>query len=399
MRLIRFIALAAVVTLAGFTLPTRPVVAADPFEIYAMLPLTGPVAFFGQEEAKGIAMVESAANKQGGINGRPVKFVIRDNQSNTQTAVSLMGQIMTTNPAIVLEGGSLPTCMAAASLIKDKGPVLFCTSASIPQTPGSFVFAAAPSTVDQVEVGMNYLRLRGFKKVATITATDALGQDFDSHLDGVMANPDLQGVTIVAREHFNPTDISINAQMEHIKSSGAQAIFSYITGTPMGTVLRSLRDAAPNMPIILVAADLSYALMESWANIMPNDVEIMAFPAYAPDAIPTRNPVRRSVDAMYEAMKAAGLPRLEIGAVVQWNQATMAVNALRKLGTNATGVQMREYFSNITGYPGVLGMLNYREVPQTGALKGWSLVVRWDAASKTFIPISKPGGRPISLKK
>src|SRR5258708_39310129 len=93
----------AVVAAAALALVIGPVGAADPFEINILLPLTGPAAFFGTEEAKGLAMVESSVNKTGGINGRPVKFVIKDNQSNPQTAVTLMGQILATNPGIVLE--------------------------------------------------------------------------------------------------------------------------------------------------------------------------------------------------------------------------------------------------------------------------------------------------------
>lgn len=246
-----------------------------------------------------------------------------------------------------------------------------------------------------MEVGINNFRLRGFTKFATITGTDAVGQDFDRHLDGVIASPQFRGMTVVAREHFNPTDLSVNAQIVNIKNAGAQAIFSYTNGTPMGTVFRAVREVAPTIPILACSCDLSYVLMERFADVLPNEVDLLAFPAFAPDAVPKGHGVRRAVDAMYDAMRAAGHPRLEIGAVVQWNQANFAVQALRKLGTNATGPQLREYFNTVTAYPGVLGILNYRDIPQTGAMKGWVLIVRYDAASGKFVPISKPGGEPL----
>ena len=125
--------------------------------------------------------------------------------------------------------------------------MLFCASASIPQTPGSYVFAASPSTVDQMAIGINNFRLRGFTKIATITGTDAVGQDFDRHVDAIMALPTSRGVTVVTREHFNPTDLSVNAQVVNIKNAGAQAIFSYTNGTPMGTVFRAVKEVAPNI--------------------------------------------------------------------------------------------------------------------------------------------------------
>ena len=42
-----------------------------------------------------------------------------------------------------------------------------------------------------------------------------------------------------------------------------------------------------------------------------------------------------------------------------------------------------------------MGMLNYRDVPQTGATRGWVTIVRWDGANGKFVPISKPGGEPL----
>jgi branched-chain amino acid transport system substrate-binding protein len=246
-----------------------------------------------------------------------------------------------------------------------------------------------------MEVGINNFRLRGFTKIATITATEAVGQDFDRHLDAVMALPAGKGMTVVAREHFNFTDLSVNAQMERIKAAGAQAVFSYTNGAPMGTVFRALKEVAPNIPILACACDLSYVLMDRFADVLPNEVNVLAFPAYAPDTMPRSNPVRRSVDAMYDALKTAGLKNPEIGTVVQWNQANLAVSALRKLGTNATAQQVRDYFNSLTAYPGVLGLLIYKDVPQTGAVKGWVLIVRWDPAAHQFVPISKPGGEPL----
>ena len=48
-------------------------------------------------------------------------------------------------------------------------------------------------------------------------------------------------MTVVAREHFNLTDISVAAQMANIKSSGAQALIAWSTGTPVATIEPSRR--------------------------------------------------------------------------------------------------------------------------------------------------------------
>ena len=82
-----------VAILFGGTLPVAGG-AADPFEINAILPLTGPASFLGKEEAQTLGAIESSVNKTGGVRGRQIKFVVQDDQSNPQIAVQLMNAVM-----------------------------------------------------------------------------------------------------------------------------------------------------------------------------------------------------------------------------------------------------------------------------------------------------------------
>ena len=40
-------------------------------------------------------------------------------------------------------------------------------------------------------------------------------------------------------------------------------------------------------------------------------------------------------------------------------------------------------------------MLNYRDVPQTGATRGWVTIVRWDGRAARISTDLKPGGEPL----
>ena len=61
----------------------------SPYEINVILALTGAAAFIGTAEQKSLQLLEASTNKAGGIKGRPVKFVIVDDQSNPQVTVQL----------------------------------------------------------------------------------------------------------------------------------------------------------------------------------------------------------------------------------------------------------------------------------------------------------------------
>src|SRR3974377_724524 len=56
--------------------------AGDPIEIPVILPLTGQASVVGKRQQTTLAPGGDQVNKSGGVGGRPVKFVVQDDQSN-----------------------------------------------------------------------------------------------------------------------------------------------------------------------------------------------------------------------------------------------------------------------------------------------------------------------------
>ncbi|HXP92954.1 MAG TPA: ABC transporter substrate-binding protein [Candidatus Binatia bacterium] len=367
--------------------------AADPpYEVYALMALTGTNAFFGNEEAKGFQMAESYINAHGGINGRPIHFIIQDDQSNPQVAVQLMNGALAHKPAIVFGGGVVATCNAISGLIKDDGPLLYCISSGVHPPAGGFIFSSGFSTTDQIPASVRYLRGKGWTKMAVITSTDATGQEADKILDVTFAAAENKTVTVVDREHFAPSDISVAAQMAHVKQSGAQALVAWTTGTPLATILRGMRDAGMDLPVATTGGNLSYAQMEQYASIMPTNLIIPGLAMIAPEAVNDRG-VRRAIADYLDVAKAAGI-RPDNGHAITWDTALILVAALKKYGVNATAAQLRDFYNNTTGWNGLYGKFDYKAAPQRGLTVDTILVVRWDPPTKSFVGVSKLGGLP-----
>ena len=68
--------------------------AIDPFEIDVLLPLTGSAAFYSIAQQQSLHIDETNVNRAGGIGGRPVKFVISDDQSDAKVDVQLANAII-----------------------------------------------------------------------------------------------------------------------------------------------------------------------------------------------------------------------------------------------------------------------------------------------------------------
>ncbi|MGA2393637.1 MAG: ABC transporter substrate-binding protein [Candidatus Lustribacter sp.] len=381
-----FVALAFAVTSA-----TSSSAAVEPFEIDAIASRSGDYAFQGQQAIEGLQIVEDMTNKAGGIGGRPIHFVILDDQSNPATAVQDANAILAKHPALFVGPSAVSLCSAVAPLLSN-GPVMYCVSPGIHPVPGSFVFSSGISTLDTLAASKTFFTNRRWTKVAFITSTDATGQDADRNIQSVFGD-DKGPVAVVSHQRFNPSDLSVSAQMADIKASGAQVLVAWTTGTPFGTVLRNAHEAGLTIPILTTAANLSDAEMRAYAAFLPKELYFPGTPAFAPDVVPP-GPVKNALDAYFAALKAAGV-KPENGISLTWNAAVLMLGALRKLGLSATAPQIRDYLDGLRGDAGIYGPYDFVAVPQRGLGEGSVVMIRWDPATKGWIGMSGLGAAPL----
>lgn len=381
------VALVALLVAAG---PRAGLGAEAPYEIDALLGLTGSSAFVGQSQQKTLLGLEAYVNAQGGINGRPVHFAIRDNQTNPAVTVQLADAAIAQKAPVLLVSGLVTSCQAIAGLVKD-GPVEYCLSPALYPAKDSFAFSSSVSTHDCLAAMLRYFRARGWKRIATITSTDATGQDADRNLADVLARPENKDVTLVDQEHFAPGDVGVSAQMAKIKAAAPQLLIAWTSGTPFGTVLRGIKDAGLDVPLATTNGNMTYAQMKQYAALLPKEVY---FPGVAFLAGEAANPaMKRLQDAYYAAMKQQGIPP-DTPSGNAWDPALIVIDAVRHLGTSATADQIRRYILGLHGYSGIGGVYDFRTGNQRGLGENAILVVRWDPAKETWVAVSRFGGAP-----
>src|SRR5277367_1673276 len=98
-------ALASLLALSLGIAPARGAGAADPLELYVLIPTTGPLAFYGQGVAGSLAAEEATINAAGGVRGRNVHFTMLDDQANPQTAVQLLTPLLAKGVPVVIDAG------------------------------------------------------------------------------------------------------------------------------------------------------------------------------------------------------------------------------------------------------------------------------------------------------
>jgi branched-chain amino acid transport system substrate-binding protein len=366
--------------------------AADPLEINVLLPLSGQGTFIGTEQLKAVNAIEALVNKQGGINGRPIKFVVGDEQSNPQVALQLVQGLIAKHVSLILGPTISASCGAVAPLAEKEGPVDYCLSNSIRPTPGSYVFSSLFQTRDMLAVSLRYFRQRGFTRIAAITSTDASGQDAERALLDGLARPENKGLDLVAREHFALADISVAAQMTRIKAADPQAIVAWAAGTPAGTLFHGILDAGITLPVLTSPGNLNLPQMKQYASFLPKELLFPGAAFFAPDSVdrPTRAAIAQFTSAL---ATVGGKPDMIFAST--WDPVMLTIDALRKLGPDATAGQLHDYLEKQKGWVGINGRYDFVAIPQRGIDDSAALVVRWDPDKTTWIPVSRLGGKPL----
>jgi branched-chain amino acid transport system substrate-binding protein len=379
------------VSLLILTAPA-PARAADPYELNVILSLTGPGSFLGKNEQSAFLLLEDRTNKAGGINGRPIHFVVSDDQSSPPVDVQLANALIAKGVPVILGPSLVGGCNAISPLIKD-GPVMYCLSAGSHPDKDTYTFTYGVSTRDLIAANVRYFRARGWKKVAIITSTDASGQDGETGLDLALARPEFKDMTLVAREHFSTSDQSVAAQLTRIKASGAQAMMAWGTGSPLGTVFRGYSEAGLDIPVGVSASNLVYGEMKQFASILPAGFMSAGLPCVALDSIPPGD-LQNAVRAFSEAFAASG-EHGDVAKAIGWDPGLIVLGALKKIGFGMTSAQLKAYLSGLHGFAGANGVYDFRDGSQRGLSEANAIMVRWDAGRDTWVAISKFGGEAL----
>lgn len=381
---------AALALLTGF--PSKAT-SATPYTIPMILSLTGTYGFMGAEENRFIQALETSVNKSGGIGGRPLHFAVEDDQSSPQVAVQLANAIIASRRPVFVGPTIAADCDAVEPLLHN-GPVMYCFSPSFHPAAGTYSFAAGTSTEANIAAMVRYFRGRGVHKLALLTSLDASGQDGDRWFKRAMSLPENKDLQVVATDHFAPTDISLSAQLSHIKQSGAEALLAWTPGTAFINVIHAYTDAGLDIPVGTSTANMNYKEMEQLAEYNNRNLYFTGFRYFEMKTL-RKGPLKDRVDTFYQSITPIGL-KADAMAGTCWDGALIVASALRQLGPDATAPAIRDYIIGLHSFVGINGVYDFSDGSQRGIGTAAATIMHWEPKSNVWIPSSRAGGEPIA---
>jgi branched-chain amino acid transport system substrate-binding protein len=205
-----------------------------------------PSALSGQAATLGLQAAIDDLNKAGGVLGKKLTLVIRDDLSQPPKSIQNMSDLIDNEKVVAVFG---PTNSGNALAWKriptqKKIPVIGTigsgTAITYPVSPGADNYMFRVSMVDREQVAglMAYVKKNpATKNVGYLAETTGYGQ---GGLKDIQELGDLQGIKPVCNEKFGVNDTDMTSQLNKCKEAGAETLVVWAQGTPLGQLMRSM---------------------------------------------------------------------------------------------------------------------------------------------------------------
>jgi branched-chain amino acid transport system substrate-binding protein len=103
--------------LAAVSLLSRSAFAADTIKVGVIIPLSGGAGRQGQDVSNTIQAMTSLINADGGVMGRPIELLVRDDESTPAIGIAKANELIGAGVAVVIEGWNSPVTLAMQSVL------------------------------------------------------------------------------------------------------------------------------------------------------------------------------------------------------------------------------------------------------------------------------------------
>ena len=334
--------------LATLALLGSPASAVEPIRIGVSGPFTGGSNPMGIAMRDGIRLAAREINEGGGILGRPVLLVERDDEARPERGAQVVQELIN-QEKIVAGLGIVNTGVALASQrFYQQAHIPMITSVATgsiitkqflpPQYPDNYIFrASAPDTVQAAMIVEEAVVRQRLRKLAIFHDSTNYGQLGREDLERALERHSIRPVAV---ERFNIRDVDMTPQLARARAAGAEAILTYGLGPELAHLANGMVRIGWKVP-----------LMGSWALAMSNFIDNAG-----PNAEGTRmpqtfiqegnTPRRKAFIDKYR--KTFGVERIPVApAAAQGYDSMLLLAAAIRQARSTDGARLRDALENL----------------------------------------------------
>jgi ABC-type branched-subunit amino acid transport system substrate-binding protein len=288
--------------------------------------MSGPSAQLGQRLQAGIQAYFSSVNAQGGVAGRSLKLVTRDDGYEPEKAATAVKALISEDKVFALIGSvGTPTGLAALPIItEEKVPMvgMFTGAQALREPFNRQIFHVRASYYDETERIVQHLSTLGVSKIAVFYQNDAYGK---AGLEGVKRALAKRQQSPVATATVERNSVDVAASVASIVAKEPQAVIQVGAYKACAAFIKEARKAGYGGQFFNVSFVGSKALADELGPVGSGVVvsQVVPFPFVA------TAPVVREYQ---QRMTEAGDKEFDFSSLEGYLTAKVFVEGLRRAG-------------------------------------------------------------------
>lgn len=242
---------------AAFTLGMAmfgPAQAAEPpIKVGLVAALSGQSAKSGEALTRGLTMAIDEVNAKGGVLGRPLELVRRDDESNPSKGMLAARELVQREKVTVLFGGlDTPVSLAIVPLANQmKVPFMgiWAAGTKITENGAADNYVFRVSAVDELvdEALVKYGAENGMKKPGMILINNPWGESNEA---GFKRALEKRGLANAGVERIQDSDLDVVPQLTRLQNAGADTLLMVGNVGPSAQVVKSLDRMGWDVPVV-----------------------------------------------------------------------------------------------------------------------------------------------------
>lgn len=280
--------------------------------IGAILGISGPPPIAAGSKLLDLGLKDcvAMANEQGGINGKKITYVVKDDKYNAELGASILQDLMAEHKPLCVFGSGTPLSLAVAPVIRDRYKVLYSSpsfSGKLAQAamfPSTFV--VGPTYSDQVAIALKYIAKSNRQaRVAFLYSDTAMGKDPIAYGRIICRRLQLKLVgeaigDIRGGDHYK--------QIEELKGLNPDFVVMHgWVGAPAADVITQCRDLGLNSTIIITLWGVQKSVLDKMGPDGPSFLGLSPFAYWWMTDVPMIQKLREYTAKRYPDVKYRSL--------------------------------------------------------------------------------------------
>lgn len=335
----------------------------EPIKIGAVFAATGGAAFLGMPEVKTTEMLVKQINDKGGINGRPIKVIIKDTEGNPEKTLSFTKQLIEEEKVIAILGSTRSgTTMAIKDFCEENKTILIsCAAAEEIVIPiAKYVFKTPQKDSYAAMKIFETMKKLNIKKIGVVVGNSGYGLLGKEQLEKYA--PDY-GIEIAIAEAYGINETDLTGLLTKVKGMNVQAVVNWSIFPIQSLVAKNMKQIGFNVPLFQSHGFGNIKYVE----VAGEAAEGILFPCgrlLAAEELPDNHPQKKVLVKYKNDYETQFNEPVSTFGGHAYDAFMILVEAIKKAGPDKE--KIRDAIENMKGFAGTGGIFNFSPAEHNG---------------------------------